>query len=163
MSVAILLITLGGWLIYSSLKGQSLVESLTGKGGDLLNPKGGKLLDMGGGEFSSPPISADTGGGTNKYGFKGPNAANLASITNTAISKYNLKVSQVCRPQNANYGAANSLHKQCRAVDLTGAVGDKVAFARYAKSLSWVDEVFCDQAGMSVPGYEHLSHVHVGA
>ncbi len=35
-----------------------------------------------------------------------------------AAQELGLRVTQVCRPQNANYGAKNSLHKRCLAMDL---------------------------------------------
>jgi hypothetical protein len=169
MSAVILLLTVGGWLIYSALKGQSLVESLTGKGGDSLDPAGGSMdITSTGTSYTTPddPTGSEahpSSGTTSKRGFKGPNAALLESLANVAVNNYHLTISQICRPADATYGAPNSLHKSCRAFDSTGSVADRVAFAKYARSVPGVDEVFCDQAGMIAPGYDHSDHVHVGA
>lgn len=161
MSAVILLLTIGGWLIYSSLKGQSLTEALTGEGGDNLNPKGHVSSEL---DITDSPLNDPLGGLTGKTGqFKGPHAALLFKLSQIAESKYHLKISQICRPASASYGSPTSLHKSCRAFDSVGAVADKVAFARYAKTVPGVAEVFCDQAGMVAPGYDHSDHVHVGA
>ena len=38
------------------------------------------------------------------------------AIENSGASKY---VTEVCRKQNASYGARNSLHKKCMAIDIS--------------------------------------------
>lgn len=173
MAAALGLLVLGLTLVYSAIKGLTIAEVFQGATGDPLNPKGGVAKKFSGspstGNEPEPDATGSSGGpfGSGSLSgngqFKGPNAEKLEALRKIAVSKYNLRVSQICRPANATYGAANSLHKSCRAMDLTGSVADKVAFARYAKSLSWVDEVFCDQAGMVAPGFAHGDHVHVGA
>lgn len=168
MTAAVGLLVLGLTLVYSAIKGLSFVEVFEGKTGAVLNPKGGK-----GGtppndttDTSSPfPLGTPFGegplGGSGQ--FKGPNAARLEALRKTLVTKFHLQVTEICRPANATYGAPESLHKSCRAMDLKGSVSDKVAAARFCKSLPWVDEVFCDQAGMIAPGYDHSDHLHVGA
>lgn len=163
MPAAVALILAGFTLIYSALTGKSLAEILSGESLPRLNPAGGR----GGGEVtaagSQPRGPGGQGAPDPQREFKGPHAGQLRDLTQVAETKYHLRVSQICRPANATYGATDSLHKQCRAVDLVGTVADRVAFARYAKTLSWVDEVFCDQAGMYAKGFDHSDHVHVGA
>ncbi len=47
MPLALALITVGAWFLYSGLKGQSLVDVLAGKGGDKkLDPAGGQVLPV---------------------------------------------------------------------------------------------------------------------
>jgi hypothetical protein len=167
MAVAVGLLVTGLTLVYSAVKGLSMVEIFRGETGNPLNPKGGTIGDL----PTRPVTSADSNivdiakgkSNLNIGSFKGPQAANLYALSRVAVNKYHLRITQICRPQNATYGAPNSLHKQCRAFDSTGSIADRVAFARYAKSLSWVQEVFCDQAGMMAPGYDHSDHVHVGS
>lgn len=171
MPVAVGLLVLGLTLVYASVKGFTLQQVFQGETGNPLNPKGGTIGDIAKGAttpltgdlagVASGPASLSTSGVTGS--FKGPHAAELEALRKVATSHYHLVITQICRPQNATYGAPNSLHKQCRAFDATGTVANRIAFARYAKSLSWVAEVFCDQAGMMAPGYDHSDHVHVGA
>lgn len=170
MTVAVGLVMLGLTLIYAAVKGLSFTEIYAGQTGTALNPKGGKGGSSsadGAVDISSSPfqLGAPFGIGqiTGAGQFKGPHANELEALRKTLISKFHLRVSQICRPANATYGAPNSLHKQCRAMDLTGSVADRVAAARFCKNLPWVSEVFCDQAGMVAPGYDHSDHLHVGA
>jgi hypothetical protein len=163
MAAAVALILAGFTLIYSALTGESLSDILSGKSLPRLNPAGGKGGGGDPGAGSQPRGPGGQGAPDPQHEFKGPNAGNLRALAELAGSQYHLKISQICRPQNATYGAKDSLHKQCRAFDSVGSVADRVAFARYAKSLPWVDEVFCDQAGMVAPGFDHSDHVHVGA
>lgn len=170
MTAAVGLLVLGLTLVYSAVKGLSFVEVFEGKTGVPLNPKGGR-----GGTLPQSDISDDsaspfplgqpfTEGSLSGPGqFKGPNAERLEALRKTLTTKFHLHVSQICRPANASYGAPNSLHKSCRAMDLTGSVSDRVAAARFCKGLPWVQEVFCDQAGLIAPGYDHSDHLHVGA
>lgn len=164
MPAAVALIIAGFTLVYSALTGKSLAEIVSGDALPHLNPAGGK----GGGGSDPGAGSQPTGPGGQgapdpKHEFKGPHAAQLRALAELAGTHYHLRISQICRPQNATYGAPDSLHKQCRAFDSVGTVADRVAFARYAKGLPWVSQVFCDQAGMVAPGYDHSDHVHVGA
>jgi hypothetical protein len=168
MPVAVGLLVLGLTLVYSAVKGISITDVFQGETGNPLNPKGGTIgalaksitgtTDNSLIQLAAGPADLTTGGVGQ---FKGPNAAKLEALRKVATSRYHLHVTQICRPQNATYGAPNSLHKQCRAFDSTGSVSDRIAFARYAKSQG-ADEVFCDQAGMVAPGYDHSDHVHVG-
>lgn len=170
MTAAVGLLILGLTLIYSSIKGLSFTEIYAGQTGTTLNPRGGRggssPADTSSDTSSSPfQLGAPFGIGqiTGAGQFKGPHANELEALRKTLISKFHLRVSQICRPVNATYGAPHSLHKECRAMDLTGSVSDRVAAARFCKTLPWVDEVFCDQAGMVAPGYDHSDHLHVGA
>lgn len=166
MFFAITIIGFGLALAASSVQGIGLVDFLSGNW-TKLDPSGGRGGSGGTGTADIPAGAGATPaqGNDPKGEFKGPNAALLRFITNNAKQNFNLSVSQICRPQNATYGSPTSLHKECRAVDLTGAVDDKVAFARWVKPI--IDkvggEVFCDQANMIAPGYQHADHVHVGA
>lgn len=176
MPVVLFAFITGGVIAYSALKGISIADVLRGAIGDPLNPAGGKsAVTSPVSGVSTGDVSADslTGGATGALGgssgptgqFKGPHAADLEALRKVLISKFHLRVTQICRPANATYGAANSLHKSCRAMDLGGSVSDRVAAARYAKNLAWVDEVFCDQAGMPAANFPggHTDHLHVGA
>lgn len=167
MATAILLITAGIVYAGSALKGVGITEFLSGATRPL-SPKGGR-----GGSTPAPPDPATTPGLSNNPPvteggqFRGPNAVWLNTMRRVAEERFHLRVTQICRPQNATYGAPNSLHKSCRAGDYDGSVANRVAFARYAKAdaqRQGIDaEVFCDQAGMVAPGYEHTTHTHVGA
>lgn len=168
MPVAVGLLVLGLTLVYSAVKGLSITEVFKGETGNPLNPKGGTIAALtAGGSPPTPDIAAVAGAPTSLTPasgagqFKGPNATKLEALRVVAVSKFHLTITQICRPQNANYGAPNSLHKQCRAFDSSGSVANKIAFARYAKAQG-AAEVFCDQAGMVAPGYDHSDHVHVG-
>jgi hypothetical protein len=170
MPAAVALILAGFTLIYSALTGESLSDILSGKTLPRLNPAGGKGGSGGGqdgsvdpGAGSQPTGPGGQGAPDPQHEFKGPNAAKLRDLAVIAQQQFDLRISQICRPKNATYGAANSLHKQCRAFDSVGTVADRVAFARFAKGLPWVSQVFCDQAGMVAPGFDHSDHVHVGA
>jgi hypothetical protein len=160
MPIAIATILVGYALTYQALTGESLV-SLFSSQVRKLNPAGGR----GGGGSSVTPSAPDDD--TPDYGqtgqFRGPHAALLYQMSQVAQHTFHLRISQICRPKDATYGAPDSLHKQCRAFDATGNVTDRVAFARYVRGIPGIDEVFCDQAGMIAPGYDHSDHVHVGA
>jgi hypothetical protein len=171
MPVAILALVMGGVLIYSSLKGISVASVLAGVATDPLDPAGKPSKQTSGSTLpvASSPNGNAVGSGAplpaakKNYGFKGPKAALLNSLAGIAETKYDLRITQTCRPANATYGSPTSLHKACRAFDAVGSTADKVAFARFARGVPGVDEVFCDQAGMVAPGYSHGDHVHVGA
>lgn len=159
MPAALFLIVAGFTLIYSALKGLSLPEIFAGNFGDKLDAKGG-------GVTTAPPTgiaAMDAASGADPEGrFKGPNAKTLSYIDSVLIDRFNLTRGQVCRPKDATYGAPKSLHKECRAGDYLGSVANRVAAARWAKENFPAAEVFCDQAGMVAPGYEHTSHLHIG-
>lgn len=162
MPAAIALIVAGFVFVYSALKGLTLPEVLGGMTGVKLDARGGNAR-TGGGTSVTGAAAADAIAGADPEGvFKGPNAKLLRYVTDVGKKQYHLRVSQICRPQNASYGAPNSLHKECRAVDMVGAVSDRVAWARWIHSSYPVLEVFCDQAGLSAPGYDHSDHAHAG-
>lgn len=178
MGAAIGLLTIGGILIAASLKGLSLPELLAGATGNILDPKGGSTTaatDAAAAGNATPtdptPTGSPTGStplpGGDTGGYKGPRAAWLKAMETIAVKQFHLTPGQLCRPANATYGAPNSLHKSCRARDYGGSVANRVAFARFAKARAQTDgvdaEVFCDQAGMVAPGYDHSDHVHLGA
>jgi hypothetical protein len=167
MAAAIALIVAGFTLVYSALKGLSLTDVLSGATGSVLDPAGGKGAT---GKVNVNPPDAGEGstpasGGDPKGKFKGPHAGTLRMLADNATQNFNLTITQICRPASANYGSPTSLHKECRAFDAIGTTANKVAFARWAKPIldKIGGEVFCDQAGMIAPGYEHRSHVHAGA
>lgn len=165
MAVALALIVVGFTFVYSALKGLSLTEVLSGATGDKLNPKGGVWR---GGDFGGNNAGEGatvTQGNDPKGKFKGPNAGLLRFLADNATQNFNLTITQICRPANASYGAPNSLHKECRAFDASGRTSDKVAYAKWARPIiaKVGGEVFCDQAGMVAPGYDHSDHVHTGA
>lgn len=173
MTAALALLIGGFTLAYSALKGQSLTEIFAGVTGDALDPKGGR-----GGTISGPgtnatgpngPVTgagdASTSGNLKKFNgesFKGPRAAYLTDITNIAISKYKLQVTDLCRPSNAGYGSSTSFHHSCRAVDLSGSPANMRAFALYVQKRGGYDELFYDPIGLIAPGFNHTDHVHVG-
>lgn len=178
MAIAIVFIAVGGVLVASALSGQSIADvfaNFTGvpEGRSFDLPASGAGT---GGDFPADPAAAgnvpnvDTNLSTiTHHGLKGPNAAKLEALANVAEQRFHLSVGSVCRSaaHNAAVGGSDtSFHLQCRAFDSTGTVANRVAFARYAQAaLSGVSgaEVFCDQAGMVAPGFDHSDHVHVGA
>lgn len=181
MAIAIVFIAVGGVMIASALTGQSISDVFSQFTGGL-NPAGGR----GGGPFApvggdvpadalpldpttgapAPPITLKPGA---RAGYKGPNAAKLEALHLVATQRFHLHITNLCRSAAHNKavgGSATSFHLQCRAGDYVGSVTDRVAFARYAKTaLSGVAgaEVFCDQAGMVAPGFDHSDHTHIGA
>lgn len=159
MAAALFIITAGFTLVYSALKGISVTDIFAGATGIQLNPRGGNERT---GTVTGPAAADAASGADPKGTFKGPHAKTLRHITDVAEDRFNLRVSQICRPANAGYGSPTSLHKECRAVDLTGSVQDRVAHARWVKQNFPAAEVFCDQAGMVAPGYDHSDHSHVG-
>lgn len=162
MPVAFVLITAGVTLVYSAIRNVSLIDLLAGREGTPIgDQKPPAFTDAGGAPGSGATVAS---GNDPKGQFKGPNAAVLRALADAATEQFNLRISQVCRPQNASYGAPNSLHKSCRAFDSVGKLSDRIAFARYAAGFKGrgISEVFCDQAGMVAPGYDHSDHVHVG-
>lgn len=178
MPVAIFALVAGGVIALSALKGISIADALKGALGGKLNPAGSKspvtssATGVGAGDVSADDniiTGAITGGALGALGgtgqFKGPNAAKLEALRKVLENRFHLKIIQICRPQNATYGAADSLHKSCRAMDASGKVADMIAAARYCKTLPWVSEVFCDQAGMPAANFPggHTDHMHVGA
>lgn len=182
MPFAILLIAAGGVMIYSALKGISIADAFNGVTGAALDPSGGNLTPaapVAPADPATPDDPAapgptttepDPGSGTiTRHGLKGPNAAKLEALANVAERDFSLTVGSVCRSAAHNAavgGSKTSFHLQCRAFDSTGSVTKRVAFARFAKAqLAGVSgaEVFCDQAGMIAPGFDHSDHVHVGA
>lgn len=163
MPIALVLITLGSMFVYSAVTDVSLVDMFTGATAGIKRFSPSNAIPET--AVGEPPAGAPSNlPGLGGVRFKGPYAAQLEALAQKAVTDYDLTIVQICRPIDAGYGAPNSLHKQCRAFDAIGKTADKVAFARYVKaSEPWVDEVFCDQAGMIAPGYEHTTHMHVGA
>jgi Peptidase M15 len=176
MPVAIVLVAIGGVMVASALTGQSIADTFRNFTGGL-NPAGGRGGNTG--NASDVSTSPDTLGGaipglgatpTGKLaGYKGPNATVLEQLHSVATGKFHLRLTNLCRSAAHNAavgGSKTSFHLQCRAGDYVGTVADRVAFARYAKPI--LDripggEVFCDQAGMVAPGFDHSDHTHIGA
>lgn len=160
--------TVGAWLVYSSLKGQGLADVFKG-GGESLNPEGGSRSTGSTGSTDSagdviagePPIGGFPASGPTGD-FKGPNAAILEQLRKDAVSKFKLRITQTCRPKNATYGAPNSRHKVCSAFDASGAPADMKAYAIYAHKVvpKYGGRVYYDPLGWVAPGYNHTDHVH---
>lgn len=179
MAFAILFIAAGGVMVASALTGQSIADTFRNFTGGL-NPAGGRggTFDSVGGDVPADALPLDpTAGapdtpvtiGGKRAGYKGPNAAKLEALHAVATQRYHLSLTNLCRSPARNAavgGSPTSFHLQCRAGDYVGSVNNRVAFARYAKTgLAGVPgaEVFCDQAGMVAPGFDHSDHTHVGA
>lgn len=158
MPVAIGLITIGTLLVASALKGVSIPALLSGVAGDILDPSG-NLPDP----TVETPTSGPTPLGKPTTRFKGPKAELLEYLAGEATGRFHLTIGDVCRAKNANYGAKNSLHKECRAFDASGKPADMMAYAKFAHATPGVDEVFYDPAGWKAPGFDHDDHVHTGA
>jgi Peptidase M15 len=180
--IAIILIAIGGLMVASALSDQSIADVFANFTGVPTDKRGGDV-EKGSGPFSgvggeppagtlpldpNNPLPPATLGGKGA-GYKGPNAAILESLHKVATGRFHLSLTNLCRSAAHNAavgGSRTSFHLQCRAGDYDGTVANRVAFARYAKSaLSGVPggEVFCDQAGMVAPGFDHSTHVHIGA
>lgn len=167
-AVPVFVLTAGFTLVYSALKGVSLTEMFAGVVGDPLNPKGiGRSGGGGGGTATADPTAGD--GGATPTGdtgsFKGAHAADLRAIEKVAHERFHLSTSNICRSAAHNAavgGSPTSDHLKCAAMDETGSVANRVAFARWAKAHYPQAQVFCDQAGMFAPGYDHSDHTHVG-
>lgn len=164
MAAAIAILTLGIILVYSALKGIGITDILAGATGKTLDPQGGR-----GGSFPgvvSGGVDAVADAVTGEKGeYKGPNAATLMALEREAVTNYDLKITDRCRPQNAAYGAKNSRHKQCRAFDASGSAEDMRAFAIRAKEVvsKLGGRVYYDPLGWVAPGFSHGDHVHVDA
>jgi hypothetical protein len=160
-------------MVASALTGQSIADVFRNFTGGL-NPAGGR----GGNAGANIPVQPGAAGAipglgstpTGKLaGYKGPNATTLEQLHAVATTKFHLSLTNLCRSAAHNAavgGSKTSFHLQCRAGDYVGSVADRVAFARYAKPI--LDgipggEVFCDQAGMVAPGFDHSDHTHIGA
>jgi hypothetical protein len=163
VAAAFAVITLGSLFVYSALKGIGITDIFAGSTGKKLDPAGGVVTEG----ADSPPRISDafpgTGGTDPKGQFKGPHAGLLRQLADDATGRFHLRITQICRPKSATYGSATSLHKECRAFDASGKPADMLAYARYAVTVSGVDEVFYDPAGLSAPGFAHTDHVHTGA
>ncbi len=175
MAVAIILIAVGGVMVASALTGQSIADTFRDFTGGL-NPAGGR----GGGPFAAvggdvpdtaAPLDPNTPLSGKHAGYKGPHADVLEQLHQAATGHFGLHLTNLCRSLQANTeagGSPTSFHLSCRAGDYDGGspVASRVAFAKYAKGvLSGIPgaEVFCDQAGMVAPGFDHSDHVHIGA
>lgn len=167
-AVPIFVITAGFTLVYSALKGIGLTEIFAGVTGDALNPKGVSRSAGGGGGADTADAGTATGGATatgDVGSFKGAHAADLRAIEKVAHSNFHLTTTNTCRTpaENARVGGSpTSDHVKCAAMDEAGSVQNRVAFARWAKKNYPQAQVFCDQAGMFAPGYDHSDHTHVG-
>lgn len=188
MAAAFLIVTLGGIMVYSALTGTSITDLVSGVANTKLDPKGGATssADLGsltpqdpaltGTEtLGGPAVDSITGSTTarNTYGFKGPRAALLTQLANTAVNRFHLKITST---SGGNH-VPDSLHYVHRAFDCGGSEADMRAFAQYVFSQrSQILELIhnpgpCVKNGNSVNGAivyaavwtGHKDHVHVGA
>ncbi len=173
MALAFGLVTLGTIMIYSGIKGLSMVEILAGETGEELSPKGGEGYTPGGMVAGIGGAVADALGGGNVpanasgAGFSGPKAKLLGHLSSTGVSKFNLKVTSTKRA-----GAASaSWHNRGRAFDISGSASDMMAFAKWVKNgyLGQTEELFYDPLGGWDGGSSigaiggHVDHMHVAA
>lgn len=163
MALAIVVIAVGGLMVFSSLKGISISDAFGGVVGDSIDPSGGLTGSSSSGDTSG---SSDVTGTSGNVGsFKGPNAAKLKALADVAVNRFDLKIGNVCRSAAENSaagGSPTSKHLACRAFDTSGSAANMLAFARYVHDNGNVEEVFYDPAGYVAPGYDHSDHVHVG-
>ncbi len=160
-------------MIYSGIKGLSMVEILAGETGDELDPKGGEGYQPGGMVAGVGGAVADALGGGNVpanasgAGYQGPKAKLLGHLSSTGVSKFNLKVTSTTGGKHA----PGSWHYRGRAFDISGAPGDQMAFAKWVKNgyVNQVEELFYDPLGGWDGGRSigaiggHVDHVHVAA
>lgn len=158
VAVSLTFIAVGSVLMYSAFKGVGIVEAFSGKPLPKVTPVPGPDTQT---RSRDAGTTTGTTGTSHSDEFKGTHADQLARLAWVAENTFHLTITQINRPMDATYGAPNSNHKYGRAFDATGTVADRIGFARFAKSAG-ADEVFCDQAGMVAPGYDHSDHVHVG-
>jgi hypothetical protein len=172
MPAAILFITVGGIMVYSALTGVSVADALAGVVGITLDPRGGDQSAPGsatGGSSSLSPQGTRGGLSGGTYGFKGPNAAALAHMADTARSVYHLTITST----SGGGHVTNSWHYRHRAFDADGLAADRAAYARWAAS-TYGDillELFYSPAGITIKNgknvfpavYDKPNHVHTAA
>lgn len=147
MAAALIIIAIGGIMVYSSLTGTSITDALAGKGSDTkLDPSGKSYiptLDVTGTDTSDPgatlapskdPIAGLKGSGFTTpaggaSGFKGPNAALLTQLASLAQNNYHLTITATTNGVHV----PGSYHYQGRAFDAAGAEADMRAFAGYVQ------------------------------
>src|SRR4051812_43844969 len=103
MPIALATILVGYALVYQALTGESLV-SLFSSQGNKLDPAGGYGEGGGSGTPNAPIAGPDDPRGPTGQ-FKGPHAALLERLRKTAVERFHLRITQICRPANATYGA----------------------------------------------------------
>lgn len=156
MALAYGLLTLGTWLIYSGLKGLSMIDVLAGKEGEPLDPKGGSTLvgtpgeitgeegvpGLGGGGkgevvelFYDPLGGYDNGKSIGAIGDHGDhvhvasrNKLLLQLLKQVARVRFKLKITSEHRP-----GDTDSFHGSNEAFDASGKPTNMMAFARYVR------------------------------
>jgi len=153
MAAAIGLITIGGLLVASALKGVGLTDLIAGVvGGTKLNPAGGSKEFPAGTTVTGQPnlvngtqvdtgdilggLSTDTGAmktGPNvpkPVGFKGPHADLLLQLAGIASARFGLTITATTNGGHV----PGSYHYQGRAFDAAGSEANMRAFAHYIAS-----------------------------
>lgn len=168
MTAAILLLTAGGIMVVSSVKGVSVLDMLKGVVGDTINAKGGFTgTTAGDGTPGSATSTGDLPHGGGKLGFKGPHAALLEGLAKVAVSQFHLKITSTF----GGVHVTDSYHYAHRAFDASGAAADMAAFWQYVHDTygATMLELFYDpkgaiKNGKSIPAIGgHTDHVHVAA
>ena len=142
-ALALVTLTAGGIMVYSALKGISIVDVLAGKAGATLNPGGksyekvtqvSKGVDAGVsvGSVGETPSVGSGSPDNSKFKFKGPNATDLAIWANVAEKQFKLKAGEtpgtgVCKGCHV----PGSDHYSGRATDISGSAEDMKAFSTW--------------------------------
>lgn len=180
MVPALLIITIGGIMVYSALTGTPIVDVVAGrKSGNPLDSKGGNTVKFSDGtqspDLSTPTISGTppSSGGNGKFP-SGPNAALLTELSGIAVSRFHLRIGSTTGGNHV----PGSYHYQGRAFDADGSEADMRAFAQFvfAQYGTRIAELIHNPGpaikdGKSVSGpivyaavwLGHRNHVHVAA
>lgn len=168
MTAVIFLVTLGGIMVYSALKGISIPDVMKGVIGNTLDPKGG--FHPGSPQGTGDANSSGTGnsdlphGGTGHYGFRGPHAAALTALADIAQKQFHLTVTSTTGGTHVH----GSYHYLGRAFDANGATSDMAAYFDYVAENygASITELFYDPRGAIKNGKHipaiggHVDHVH---
>lgn len=137
MAPAIITLTIGGILVISALKGISVLDVISGKQGDTLDPHGGSMGSSVGSTvgdtvgFQSPIPPSKGGKWTAPSGgassFRGPHAAQLDYLAGIAQNQFHLRITATTNGVHVS----DSYHYRGRAFDAAGSESDMAAFDNF--------------------------------
>lgn len=181
MLAPLLLMTIGGIMVYSALKGIGITDVLSGQTGNPLNPSGhAGGTTSGNGSTPTDPSSSDlqegqtwTAPAGQAHGFKGSHATELNNLAGVAQNNFHLTITST----NGGGHVPGSLHYAGEAFDASGSESNMRGFAQYVQDhyANQISELihnpgFAVKDGQVVHGNVayaaqwagHRNHVHVG-
>lgn len=187
MAAALLVLTVGGIMVFSAIRGHSITDILNGIAGfptDQFDPASVNTFDPASSSGSSP-ITSQVGGATPFAGSvqcgsiafpSGPQAALLRALAGAAQNTFHLTITSTCSGNHV----PGSYHFKGEAFDASGSEANMRAFASYiantplyANSVSELihNPGFAIKDGKPVNGpvfysavwLGHKNHVHVAA